>query len=139
MAENTIVHGRLSSLFAGEPHSRIDDTSYDQSRHDYAGAFLLAPAVSYYFMPANVYLTGAFGLSWIAQRYHDSFGDRHTRVSSTGPGFNIDAGKEWWGADQVGIGLAGRFWFSRISDETSAGRFEYSLLGGALLLSVTYQ
>lgn len=139
VAENTIVHARLASLYTTDPHSRIDGTSYDQSRHDYAAAVLLAPAVSYYFMPANVYLTGAFGLSWIAQRYRDSFGDRHARVSSTGPGLNIDAGKEWWGADQVGLGLAGRFWFSRVSDETSVGRFEYSVLGGALLLSVTYQ
>jgi hypothetical protein len=139
VAENTIVHARLSTLYATDPHSRIDGSNYDQSRHDYTGAVLLAPAITYYFMPANVYLTGAFGVSWIAQRYRDSAGERHTRVSDPGPGFNVDVGKEWWGADQVGLGLAGRFWYSRISDESSFGRAEHVVAGGALLLSVTYQ
>jgi hypothetical protein len=139
VAENTIVHARLASLYTSDPHVRIDGANYDQDKHDYTAALLLAPAVTYYFMPANVYLTGAFGLSWVAQRYHDSFGDRHTRFSSAGPGFNVDVGKEWWGADQIGVGLAGRFWYSRISDETSDGRFEHKVAGGALLLSVTYQ
>jgi hypothetical protein len=139
VAENTIVHARLSSIFTRDPQSHIDGTSYDQSRHEYAGAFMIGPAVTYYFMPANVYLTGALGLSWIAQRYRDSSGNRHALISSTGPGVNVDVGKEWWAADQIGVGLAARFVYSRVSDETSFGRLEYSLLGGALLLSVTYQ
>ena len=61
-------------------------------------------------------------------------------LGSIGPGVNLDVGKEWWAADQAGIGVAARFWYSRVSDETlSLGRLDYQLLGGALLLSVTYQ
>ena len=46
VAQSTVVHARLSSLWATDPHSRIDGTNYDQSRHDYTAAVLLAPAIT---------------------------------------------------------------------------------------------
>ena len=66
---DVMLHVRIAAILTREPHSHIDGVDYDQDRHSYASAFLLAPAATYYFMPANIYVTGAFGMTRIALRY----------------------------------------------------------------------
>ena len=139
VGENIILHGRASAFTLERPSLQIDGADYGRTKHSFVGAFLLAPAVSYYFMPVNIYVTGAAGLSFMGMRYWDRAGDEQKRVTEAGLGVNFDVGKEWWAAPQVGLGVAGRFWYSRISDQRSIGRLEYEFAGAAVLFSATYQ
>jgi hypothetical protein len=139
VGENIILHGRASAFMLERPSLQIDGADYGRTKHSFAGAFLLAPAVSYYFMPVNLYVTGAAGLSFMGMRYWDRAGEEQKRVTEAGIGLNFDIGKEWWAAPQWGLGVAGRLWYSRISDQRSIGRLEYEFAGAAVLFSATYQ
>lgn len=53
-------------------------------------------ALSYYFMPLNVYVTGAVGLDWMSVAFDEADGDdRNGTTPDAGPGINLDVGKEW--------------------------------------------
>jgi len=62
----------------------------------------LGPSVTYYFMPANVYLTGSVGFGRL------SVSKNTTTNTSVGPAGNLALGKEWWVSDHWGLGLAGQ-------------------------------
>ena len=138
-AENVLVHGRFATFGISEPRRMIDGAKYQSVADTYTAALLLAPAVTYYFMPINLYLTGAVGLSSLALRYRDTSGQFHERASAAGLGFTVDVGKEWWADPDWGIGVAGRFWYSRASDDAGVGHLDYEFVGAAVLLSATYQ
>jgi len=79
---------------------------------------VIGGGVTYYFMPANVYVSGSVG-----------FGDWKGVVDAEGaevrmetdPGFVLDfsAGKEWWIADGWGLGLAGGLGYHTLPDSHS--------------------
>jgi hypothetical protein len=129
------LHGRFASAALSDPDYEVDGVDRGELSGLRANAFLLAPAVTYYLMPANVYLTGAAGLSWI--NLDDAQEER--RWSESGLGFNLDLGKEWWVSRNWGMGVAGRFWFSYFDYRDEGRRFEETFTGLAVLFSATYQ
>ncbi|HKC61835.1 MAG TPA: hypothetical protein VKB92_17230 [Myxococcales bacterium] len=76
--------------------------------------FGIGPQYTYYFMPANVYLSTTLALT----RLHvsDPAGDFN---SDWGLGTRVAVGKEWWVSDHWGLGLAGHFSLS--SNQNGAG------------------
>jgi hypothetical protein len=137
--ENVMLHGRFAIFGMRNPRRLLDGAEYGSVDHTWAAAFLLAPAATYYFMPINLYLTGAIGLSSIGLRFRDTIGQMREHGSGAGIGFNLDVGKEWWAAAEWGLGVAGRFWYSRISDDAASGRVEYDFVAAGVLFSATYQ
>jgi hypothetical protein len=133
-AENLIIHGRFASMSVLQPRARIANVNQEPKNENSADVVLLAPAVTYYFMPINLYATGAVGFSWLFEGYTDEFGDRNNYRTHVGVGVNFDLGKEWWVNDQWGFGVAGRFWYSHINTD-----YLDTVAGFALLFSVTYQ
>src|SRR5262249_51052223 len=73
IAENLIRHVRLTDLVQLDPKVSVDGD--DRELEWSFGGFMLAPALSYYFMPANVYLTLALGLSWLTSNREESVSD----------------------------------------------------------------
>jgi tetratricopeptide (TPR) repeat protein len=67
--------------------------------------FTFGAGAAYYFMPINVYLSATLGGSQVTLKVKDPVGDR-TLESKTGLGLTLSAGKEWWAARDVGLGLA---------------------------------
>lgn len=136
LVENLVLHARLAILdiTSASPDGESDYVDTGLSLN----AGLFAPAITYYVMPINIYLTGAIGLC-VMNFFHEDSDD----ASSTafGLGVNLDIGKEWWIANAWGLGLAGRLWYSRNSDSDEELGLEAvdDLLSFALLFSVTYQ
>ncbi len=140
LSDEIVLHGRLSDFVMVDPNVKVDGVSTGTATDSSLAALLLAPAVSYYFMPVNVYLTGAVGLSWLSIK--DPSGD--SASTSAGFGLNFDVGKEWWVSDDWGLGVAGRFWFSHVatknnSSPTATVKYTDDFIAAGVLFSATYQ
>ena len=110
----------------GDDVSEIDDASLT--------GIMFGPALTYYFMPANIYLTLALGMSWLTEDTNQA----DARDTDVGFGSNLDIGKEWWVSDNWGLGIAARFWFTHLTDTVGGDDFTYDLLGFAVFFSATY-
>lgn len=135
--DNLVIHFRLSDFSILSPDVKVGGEKVETSDNSLV-AVLMAPAITYYFMPANLYLTGSVGISWL--EVTDEYND-YTSSTDPGVGLNIDFGKEWWVSDNWGLGVAGRFWSTFLTDKIAGGNYkiDYSFLGGAVLFSATYQ
>lgn len=72
--------------------------------------------LTYYFMPANLYLSGSLGLATLSLERAES---------DTGLAFDFTVGKEWWVGARWGLGIAGAFGYHSIpgeGDEDWSGR-----------------
>lgn len=115
--ENLVLHGRFGAMVISRPTVEFEGAgaSFDGMLRDDESSLtfvLLGPAVTYYIMPANVYLTGAFGLGIVGVRLdEDSSG-------STDPGWqlNFDAGWEFWVGPSWAMGPALRFFYTSVPD-----------------------
>jgi hypothetical protein len=134
--ENLIVHGRLGSFMLTQPDLSIDGEDRGSFEDVSLFTFLIAPAVTYYVMPLNLYGTLAIGVSWVV--YADASRESDN-ATDPGIGFNAELGKEWWVMRDWGFGLAGRFWLTRLTDAAAGHRTATSWSGFALLFSATYQ
>jgi hypothetical protein len=98
-------------------------------------AFLFGGGFTYYFMPANFYLTGVLGAGMLSAASAES----KARTSDLGVAVNFDVGKEWWVGGNWGLGLAGRFHYSRTSLTASTTEAEQSTVMIGMLMSATLQ
>lgn len=71
----------------------------------------IGPQYTYYFTPANMYLSTTLALT----RFHVSSSSGNAD-SDWGLGTRLALGKEWWVSDHWGLGLAGHFSFSSNQD-----------------------
>jgi hypothetical protein len=105
-----------------------DATTGGQSRAQYStGAFFgliqMGPAVSYYFMPDNIYIAGSFGLGgvFLSER-RDGQAEVDHRMKM-GWGATVSGGKEWWTSDNWGLGAVGRLTYAQSREETTGCLF----------------
>jgi hypothetical protein len=136
VTENLVIHARMSDLSMVNPNVSVDGMDLGDADETSLTAFLFGPAITYYLMPANVYLTAAIGISWL--RITNWNTDR-AAATDIGFGLNADIGKEWWVSDDWGLGVAGRFWFTHTSESAGGVDFNYDLPGFAILFSATFQ
>lgn len=132
--ENLVIHGRLADFVIVNPSVSIDGMDTGTAEDVSLDALLIGPALTYYFMPINLYLTGAIGLSYLSM---DDGTD--TSSSDVGFGLNFDVGWEWWVSANWGLGVAGRFWFTGLTDKSGSVSEDWSFLASGLLFSATYQ
>ena len=95
VAPNLALHGNLWGWFVSDPSASINGIDAGN-----LGSSLTKSAAgggaTYYFMPANVYVTGAAGVGRLS-----------TDGGTSDPGVVLNAavGKEWWVSPKWGIGL----------------------------------
>jgi hypothetical protein len=89
--ENLILHGTLSLAHQSSVKKYGSEPYSDDEASTLLGFF--GAGATYYFMPANVYVTGSIGLGGLSQT---SGHDHEDFESNTGFGTSIAIGKEWW-------------------------------------------
>jgi hypothetical protein len=101
-----------------------DANTTGESRVQYStGAFFglihMGPAVSYYFMPDNIYIAGSigFGSLFLSERREGQVDVDHSM--KTGWGATVAGGKEWWTSDNWGLGAAARLTYVQSREETT--------------------
>lgn len=88
--------------------------------------------LTYYFMPANVYVSVSPSLTTLSLTRAGSSGS-----TDIGFGMKLAVGKEWWVSDHWGIGVAGQFFFASNKDQDPSP-LKFSTLAGGVAFSATY-
>jgi len=136
IAENLVLFGEYGGFFLSD--ADVDWGSFsdyvigmDVTITDFGGG------LTYYFMPANFYLSGTFTIS------RDKFERKESNVpatSASGFGMYVSAGKEWWVAADWGLGAAGFYYFSHTTDKGTDANTAYPISNSVIgiVFSATY-
>ena len=131
VTENFIIGADLWDIVAFSPTFSQGGTSV--SGTDTAMALVgFGLNLTYYFMPANVYLSVSPSLTSVSLTGNGTSGS-----TESGFGMKIGVGKEWSVGDHWGLGLAGQFFFSNNKDK-GTNPPTWSTLAGGLAFSATY-
>ena len=132
IAINLILAGHLYASTASNP-SASSSTGASVSTTDTTLTMVgVGPQLTYYFMPANVYVSGTLALTRLALTIGGTSAD-----SNAGVGALLALGKEWYVSDKWGLGVAGQFRWSSNSDQgTNAPTI--STWGLGVAFSATY-
>jgi hypothetical protein len=127
--ENLIVFGRLSGFAFNNISTKPDQPL--------SGAYfgMLGAGARYYFMPYNLYASGALALAGVSVTT-DLVKGLNARP---GLGFALEAGKDFWigsGHDERDLGLGLRFEYARCGTASKGGA--WTGLGVSFVLSVGY-
>ncbi len=92
---NFALHGTVWGWLVSSPDATIDGTDAGQMSSS-LNMSAFGGGATYYFMPANIYLTSSAGV-----------GRLHTESGSSDAGFVLDfaLGKEWWVSSKWGLGM----------------------------------
>lgn len=111
------LHGTLWGWTMSDPDGEISGggTSTSGTINGTITMGAIGVGGTYYFMPANVYLSYSMGLGSL-----NGSGDADGK---TKPGLALDGtlGKEWWVGDQWGLGVAGGVTYHNSKDDTIFG------------------
>ncbi|XXF79645.1 hypothetical protein P2318_07775 [Myxococcaceae bacterium GXIMD 01537] len=129
---NFIIFGKLYGSAVPSPDLEIGSVTVEGS-DDRVSSNLgaVGAGLTYYFMPANFYLTGALTMTQLSIT---NDGEK-VAETETGGGLHLGLGKEWWASENWGLGLGVEFVFSRIP---SSGRDDWDFASGSLLFSATF-
>jgi hypothetical protein len=128
IAENLILYGKLFGTGTPGPDWSVDGEPLGTIDDELSLNFgALGLGLSYYFMPVNVYLSGAVSFTQLG--FSDSDGADLGEVGR-GVGLHLGLGKEWWVSEQWGLGVGAEFALSRVRDEF----FDENWGAGSLLL-----
>jgi hypothetical protein len=103
IAENLVLFGDFGGFSLTEPTVEWQGLSSSAENADIS-SFGIGAGLSYYFMPADIYLSGSFLLSQVILESDDIEAE-----GKMGPGVFICIGKEWWVGKKWGLGIAGFF------------------------------
>jgi hypothetical protein len=81
--------------------------------------------LTYYFMPANVFLGGTIGLGTISFSSEVN-GTTSNSSSQTGFALQLKVGKEWWVSKRWGLGVSGGYGLVTASDKPDSSYPNYS-------------
>jgi hypothetical protein len=95
----------------------------------------VGPGVAYYFMPLNLYVSGTLLLQQV-QLSNSNNSDRSFALTKAGIGCSIMVGKEWWVADDWGLGVAAQLLLGSAKDSYVDAR--WTSRGVAIMFSSTY-
>jgi hypothetical protein len=134
--ENLILHANLH-LAQLSGLKRAGGESYDEENEVSTLVGFFGAGASYYFMPANIYVSGAIGPGGVSE----IFGPNHEDYESdVGFGSSLTIGKEWWIGRHaewaLGVALTGSYYRAPLEVDGVDSNFQ-AFLGGALL-SATY-
>ena len=101
LARNFILYGKLFGTGTPNPDVKIGGITFETD-NDLNGNFgALGIGVTYYFMPVNLYISGALSATSLSLTQDgDEIGD-----PGNGGGLHLGIGKEWWVSAQWGLGI----------------------------------
>ncbi len=154
VTENLILHARISGLMNNAYKEVTIDLDPDpiETKAETISYGLFGGGLTYYFMPANIYMTFILGLAGVGYSVdedgveltedgeEDYDLDRdELEQAELGIGFNLDLGKEWWVGSEWGLGIAGRFSYSSVSPDDDAESDDWlKCIGLGVLFTATY-
>lgn len=129
VAENLILGGDMwgTGMFGGSNMMQSGGTGY--------GLWAVGPNLTYYFMPANVYVSATPSVTALTSMSH--YTTTTSGWTNAGFGFKAAVGKEWWVGDHWGLGIAGQF-FAAWNGSQGTPSSTWTTLAGGLALSATY-
>ena len=101
VSPNLALHGTVLSWVASDPDVEWKGVGSGQLNGDVSMAGV-AGGLTYYFMPANVYLSGSVGWGSLTVDPTNGPGGE----TDDGPITDLSLGKEWWVGDSWGLGVA---------------------------------
>jgi hypothetical protein len=129
--ENLIVHATLNFAHLDEV-KRVGGADYDEEDELSTLVGFVGAGVTYYLMPANVYLTGSFGVGGLSQT---SGAENEEHESDTGFGTSVAIGKEWWlgrtGQWGIGVALSGSYYQAPLSVDGIESTYRGHVTGAA--------
>jgi hypothetical protein len=109
VGSNLAVHGTLFGWAVSDPDAEINDIEGELNGD--LGMSAIGVGLTYYMMPANVYLSGSVGLGALSFDAGDA-----DIESDNGMAVDLTVGKEWWVGNNWGLGVAGSLGFHSIPD-----------------------
>ena len=110
LKENLILHGSLAFQNVHNPRRYVNELRDVHWDNINTGSVMLGGGLTYYLMPANMYVTGIVGVMGMGESRNGSNALR----SRAGVGSTLSFGKEWWlgpqGAWGMGAALRGMFY-----------------------------
>lgn len=109
VAPNLALHGTLFGWSMTNPDAEIGDVEGELDGDLTLGA--VGVGLTYYLMPANVYLSGSVGIGSLNLEADDE-----DLESDNGMVIDLTIGKEWWVGRNWGLGVAGSLGLHSIPD-----------------------
>jgi hypothetical protein len=128
--ENLIIAGNLFSTAAVDPKAEVNGVERDTEDLT-VGLAGIGPQLTWYFMPANVYVSGTLAMTRLTVDNDGEEGE-----TEAGIGGRLAIGKEWWVSNQWGLGVAGYGLFS--SNEDKDGGPRWRTWSAGVTFSATY-
>lgn len=131
VAENIAIHGDFFGLAAVSPNASVNGEDVGEATDSSISLTGLSAGATYWVMPLNLYLSASLGL---AKASIEVEGDD----TSADWGFGVRAmiGKEWWVADEWGIGLMAELTWANVPVESEDASSSY--LGFNVGASLTF-
>lgn len=131
VAENTIIGVHLFDAVLSNPTVTLNGQTSSASNVSYT-LFGIGPSFTYYFMPANIYVSGTAAITTLSATVNGQ-----STNAQTGWGFRTSLGKEWWVSEHWGLGVSGNLSYSANADTGTNAPTIGSLLG-AISFSATF-
>ncbi len=123
-------------LFSGTKNIETDRQSEDSNTSEETTyGFLTGIGMGHYFMPANIYVSGAFGAT--LNNFSVSDDGINFDTHNIGLGFTVMAGKEWWVSDGWGVGVGGQLLYMANKGANTNSLTNHTLAFG-MILTATY-
>ena len=112
VSPNLALHGTVFGWMLFEPELTIGSQSGTLEAEVGVGGF--GVGATYYFMPANAYVSGSVGFGQLTMETDDV-----SVESDYGVIFDATVGKEWWVSDEWGLGVAAGLGYHSIPDPSA--------------------
>jgi hypothetical protein len=136
VSKNLALHGTMWGWGVQDPDADLTLAGLGSGSTSFNGFLAMSAigaGVTYYAMPANVYLSGSLGIG--------NLSGSDELDGSTDTGFALDAtvGKEWWVGDNWGLGFAGDFTYLSAPDKDLYGSSDnWGVTGFGIRFSATF-
>ncbi len=130
--QNLIVYGARSALSAEEPEYRLNGSTYGLRPKGFLNVTGFGAGASYYVPAWNLHFSADVGTAVTSLNLGSA-----TVNSQQGLGVNLQIGKEWWIARNLGMGMS--FYFHRSSmDDQASGYIVPAITNTLYGLAVTF-
>jgi hypothetical protein len=115
LTENLALFADLGGFSLTDPEMEYggSTTPLDEASVSSVG---IGAGLSYYIMPANLYLSGSLMLAQVSMEFEGT-----TSETEWGPGFLVAVGKEWRVGRRWGLGAAAFFEGAKVKDQADPG------------------
>lgn len=123
VSPNLALHGTIFGWTITDPEVKVSNLSGNlEGELTLSG---IGAGLTYYFMPANLYISGTLGVGRLELRKTRLFDG----TSDAGLMADVTIGKEWWVGDQWGIGVALGLGLHSVPDEGSSDNWSGGSVG----------